>query len=404
MRKILTLIPGFVCTLAFSQTNIIKGRIYFSDSQPVDAYIQLSAAERTPQSFLYSADIKGPFVVIQPGNAKKVELSDGSVYEAHLIRVPAINKEYLNRRKEDYTYSENMDSGIHFVERILDGNVRFYQYLDAYQHPHFFYAAVSDTTLTYLVHDPFVDESFNIRNNNTYKNQISFFAGSVNCSRVSDQKLQGTRYVLRDLLPLFTELNKCSGSTVSAPQILQSKKPVFNFGLMGGILSSGMGQSNYNRSTDPAFGIYADMTPGKSYKNYKLSFEAVYYAHDHQTDSVIHSIIHSQESVKFTTLQLNPVARLFLAKKTQTAFIETGIHISYIFKYTVTEVSKDVVFNAVTRKTATGNEFAFYGLIAGVGYDFGRTQVSLRYSITVNSSWSGHNYLGLLAKIRLTNK
>ena len=212
----LTLIPGFVCTLAFSQTNVIKGRVYFSYNQPVDAYIQLSAVERTPQSFLYSADIKGPFVTILPGNAKKVELSDGSVYESHLIRVPVINKEYLNRRKEDYTYSENMDTGMHFVERILDGNVRFYQYLDAYEYPHFFYAAVSDTTLTYLVHDPYVDESYNLRNNSTYKNLISFFAGSINCPRVSDEKIQGARYVLKDLLALFRELNKCSGSTVLA--------------------------------------------------------------------------------------------------------------------------------------------------------------------------------------------
>jgi hypothetical protein len=404
MRKILILFPFFVCSLAFSQTNVIKGRVFFSNNQPVDAYIQLSAVESTPQTFLYSADIKGPFVAIQPGQAKKVELSDGSVYESHLIRVPVINKEYLNRRKEDYTYSGNMDTGIHFVERILEGNVRFYQYLDAYGYPHFFYGAVSDTTLTYLVHDPYVDESLNVRNNSTYKNLISFFAGSVNCPRVTDQKLQGVRYVLRDLLPLFTELNKCSGSTVSARPYLQSKKPVLNFGLMGGVLSSGMGQSEYHRSTDPAFGIYADLTPGKSYKNYKLSIEAVYYAHDHQTDSIIHTINHSQVSVNLSTLQLNPVARFLLAKKTQSAFIETGIHFSYVFKYTVTEVSKDVVFNAVNSSTATGKDFAFYGLIAGVGYDFGRTLVSLRYSITSNNSWSGHNYLGLLAKIRLTNK
>lgn len=404
MKLMLTFLFSILFFNVFAQTNIIEGKIYTNDNKVVNAYIHLTAYEGTPQEFQYSLDKNSELKTGDFSNVSKVELNNGVVYETYFINVPVISGDYMSRTKFDYEYLSNYFKGVAFVEKILTGKVALFQFIDKYQHEHFFYKQSSDTTLEYLRNNTFVNEKGQIEYDNAYKNMISYLLLQSCQNNTKDDDLNQLNYNVRPIIKAFKQINKCMGSEVSTEQFEQNKKSKLDFGLMGGYLSTGVGTDGYHRSTQPMFGVYLDITPGKVYKNYRLSFEATYQTYKSNSDSVIYAMSHYANTLEISAINIASTIRFLLNKTPNSLFLEGGINLDYFSKIKETTQIKDVLFNYVKTYEASKSGVLAYGLIGGAGYDFRRVSLHLRSSLVFTSdTFKGLNYFGVVAKIKLTD-
>jgi hypothetical protein len=235
-----------------------------------------------------------------------------------------------------------------------------------------------------------------------YKNQLSFLASKY-CP-VAPPEIDRLAYDLKPMINVITALNTCAGSAGNATAYLKKKKATTNIGIMGGVLSSALGLNSYPRSVSPTVGAYLDITPGKAYKNYKVSVEASYQSFNQKEDSVIYAISHSQTRATFSVANLNVMARIYLSHRQQSPFVEVGPNFNYAFGHTLTTDTKDVVFNSVNTSRVEGGNLFYFGLTGGVGYDFHSLSLHARMGLMMhqNDDWI-KNYVGLLAKFRLTS-
>ena len=370
------------------------------DKTIVNAIFHLKASEGTPQQLNYSTADE-VINTIDATNAERIELKDGTVYESHFIAVPVLAKDYLSRSKADYA-AENMFQGLAFVERIIDGNIALYRFVDRYGFSHFFYKRSADTTIMLLRNQSYVEQG-TIEYDQAYKNQVLFLRQKVCTS--NSPNVDRLDYSLQPMMKTFAALNACTGSVTNTSTFLEKQKATVNPGLLGGILSTALGLKTYHRSLNPTLGAFLDITPGKGYKNYKVSIEAGYQRFDQKEDSLIYPISHSQARAKFSVLNLNLLARFYVNPRQQRLFVEVGPNFNCAFEHTVTTETKDVVLNTVKTSRSEGGSLFYYGLTGGVGYDLQRLSLQARFGLMMhqNDDWI-KNYFGLLAKVRLTNK
>lgn len=402
MKALLSVLCTLLAFAVVAQSNQTEGTIYFHDKTVVKAFFYLKAAEGTPQQFSYSTATNAAAVTIDAAGAEKIELQDGTVYESHVVTIPVISKDYLSRSKADYDNSENRFQGSAFVERVITGNIAFYQLVDRYGYPHFFYRLAADTALILLRNNSYVEQGV-ITYDQAYKNQLSFLNRKF-CTATA-ANVAAVDYALKPMLNAFATFNSCSGAVANTAAYLEKKKATLNVGVLGGVLSSALGLKSYQRSVNPTFGAYLDITPGKAYKNYKISLEAGYQSFDQNEDSVIYAISHSQTRAAFSVANLNVMTRFYLSHQQQSPFVEAGPNFNYAFGHILTTGTKDMVFNSVQTTKMEGGNLFYFGLTGGIGYDFHRLSLHARMGLMMhqNDDWI-KNYVGFLAKVRLTNK
>ncbi|HEU4901565.1 MAG TPA: hypothetical protein VFT06_02210, partial [Flavisolibacter sp.] len=249
MKTLLTAFYSFCALLVFAQANRTEGKIYQSDKKIIPAFFYLKSLEGTPQQFSYSLTAEEERNTLTADGAEKIELQDGTIYESYFISVPVLANDYLSRSKTDYEADVNNFQGQAFVERIMDGSISFYQFVDRYGFSHFFYRLAADTSVTLLRNKTYVLEGGRVEYDMAYKNQLSFLASKY-CP-VAPPEIDRLAYDLKPMINVITALNTCAGSAGNATAYLKKKKATTNIGIMGGVLSSALGLNSYPRSVSP---------------------------------------------------------------------------------------------------------------------------------------------------------
>src|SRR6266496_4195147 len=138
------------CYIFSSAQNFSKAKIYTKSNTTIDCYIKNANYEGTPQKLSYSLTNGGNLSSITANEINKVEFEDGTIYENHFINVPVILENYIDRRLINYKVEANNFKGNALVEKIISGPVSFYQFIDKFTFPHFFYSTSSDPEIVLL--------------------------------------------------------------------------------------------------------------------------------------------------------------------------------------------------------------------------------------------------------------
>lgn len=398
MKRLLTALLTCCIFTAFAQTNLAEGKIY-TRNEVLPVFFHLKNSEGTPQRFSFSSDPASAVQEVEATSAEKIELKDGSVYQSFSISVPVMLKDYLSRTEADYAFAANWFKGKAFAERLLEGKIALYQFVDRFGFPHFFYKQAADSAITLLQNKTRLSEAGEITYDPAYKNQLAFLQTQF-CTTGSTDRID---YTAKSMINVFTELNRCAGVAISSTTYFEKRKAKANVGFLGGVLSSALGFTDFKSSVNPTLGAFIVFAPGKPYASHTISVEAAYQSFNQVSDSIIYAISHSQTRIEYSLIALNTVGQFHLQHQKQSPFVEAGLNFNYAFTHRVTTTTKDVVFNSVNSSQAEGGNLFYFGVLAGAGYDFSRLSLHLRYAIMMhpNDDWI-KNYWGLVARFRLT--
>lgn len=399
MKQLLTALLSCCIFSGFAQTNLTEGKIY-THNEVHAVYFHLKTGEGTPQQFSYSTDPASTLQEVAASDVEKIELKDGTIYESYSVSVPVMLKDYLSRTESDYAFAGNWLKGKAFTERVLEGKISLYQFIDRFGFPHFFYKQAMDSTITLLQNKTRINEAGEVIYDQAYKNQLAFLQSDY-CSTHSVGNFD---YTAKAMVAAFTEFNRCAGITVNTRSFSETQKVKAKIGLLGGLLSSALGYYDFKRSVNPTVGALITFTQGKTNPGNTISVEAAYQSFNQVSDSIIYAISHSQTKINYSLIALNTVGQFHLQHKKQSLFVEAGINFNYAFTHTITTSTKDVVFNSVRTAQSEGGNLFYFGVLGGAGYDFSRLSLHLRYAVMLhaNDDWI-KNYLGLVARFRLTD-
>ena len=414
MRSLLFAIAIFFCYLSGSSQNFSRAKITTSRNETIECFIKNTTYEGTPQIFSYSLTMDGQLVSIRGTEVNKIEFENGAIYEKHSINVPVIFYDYLERNMAQYDVEANYLKGYRIVEKLISGPVDLYQFIDSFQHSHFFYYTQSDSEIVLLPYKTYVDNTV-IHYDNNYKNLLIFLSTLNQCGKSSLTRIENSKYSVDDMIRIFKEINRCAGLTVKSNNPIYSQHgQQIRFGILGGLsLTSlhykavngfypGLTENSFPNSTMPMIGVYIDILPVKKIRNYLMTLELYYHMYKSETDSIkANPFTSSIGFVKFSTCNFSPNARFFLKNvKKVKPFLEGGINISAI-------LSKEDHYDSYSGSQKSS--FPIFGdkgmdvmLGAGGGLDFNKFSASLRYQFSVTNTTSYYNFLSLLAKLNLT--
>jgi hypothetical protein len=399
MKALLTAYFTFLCcSLAFAQDNLLKAKIYTTTNTVIDAFIKKNFPKSTPQSFDYSVSVSGPFQTIKANSIKRVEFEEGLVFENNFIKIPVILKDYMDRRIKDYERPEDELSGNVLVEKIMVGEVNFYQFIDKYEYEHFFYKKQPDTAITYIPNKTYLTEerSFIVQDV-SFKTTVKALAVQYHCAPSLDEKIEKLKYERRLMLAIFQDLNACAGTPVEIKTYVNKTKDKPHFGILGGASFLKV-KDIYNRTgtLSPTVGAFMQVMPGTGYKNYFLNIEAslMYYSSGKALEFASGS---GKASLKFLVLNLDPGVRIVLKKKAEGIFLKAGANIRWIV------MANETVFEpgAAERKIEDRKGGLEYGLLVGTGYSFKKFSLQAQYGTPLLTYYKNYDFFSLTGSVRL---
>jgi hypothetical protein len=413
MRSISCLLLLIFCHQLCKAQNFSKAKIYTKKNSVIECFIKNTTYEGTPQKFSYTLTKEAALKTISAGEIQKVELEDGIIYENYYINVPVMSKDYLDRKEADYNFAENTLKAPVLVEKLITGPMALYQFVDRFGYPHFFYHTASDSSIVLLPYKTFLSDSGEIKYDQSYKNLLAFLFQQYDCKRSLTIQLDILQYTLNPMLRLFKGINSCAGQTVEANSDLYNKHVKPEIAVMAGIASTalhfaiyneylfpGLSENAFSNSTSALIGISISLVPRKIVKNYRASFELFYHSYKSETDSIhYNSYTTGKGRIKFSMLSLSPNLCFFLSRNNIKPFIEGGFVISKI-------VSKEDRYEYY----ASGTKYSFpifknkgtdFMALAGIGINFSRIVVGLRYQLSIIRSATYYNFLSATVKATL---
>jgi len=382
-----------------AQTNIYPGKLFLEDGTTINAFIKFSAYEGTPQDFSYTTAENSETKRINKDQLKKIELQDGTVYEKYTINVYDINKNYLDRLLWDYS-EPNLIAGKYLLEKVVSGKIELYQFLGKYPYPHFFYNEPNDTGVVYLRNNTFVDDNRVLQEDKAYSTSLKSLVANKNCVASLTRKVENLKYEKTAIIRTFQNINECAGGQAVALNKLKNNKPIWNTGVVGGVAAASVGNVRFPRSMQTAFGIYTEILPAKKVQNYKLGAELIYKTFSTASDSLISDFERGQQTIDVGAVHLNTVFTYLLKPSSRTVFVEGGLNLMYLTQYESVYKFKNVYNNVQSTSYTLSSKF-YPGLLAGVGYQFGRLSIRARYDAVLKQLGQGFNSFGVVAKVKL---
>ena len=408
MRKLIAAALAIISLqVSFAQETTGRVRIVKTNGETVSAEAVLPVSETTPQKFLYALNSRDAKIEIAAAEIKSILFFDGPYYEKQAVKLPVIGRDELKRTRMDYENKKNWLEESVMLERLLDGAVDLYQFVDRYGFPHFFYKANRDSVVTYLPNASFV-ENGDFRRDRSYMNLLSFLGTQSECSAVDIERLETTVYNMRGMLSAFKRINDCLGTTVDVASTVQRKKDKIRFGISAGATAFGMREKNksgqvqdfaYNSSINPTAGIFLEITPQTS-NRFALDIE-VNFQKANFSSQVIPNTTIPKRDIQYTMVTLNPLAKFYFSKIPK-FYAVAGLQMAYhINSYVGDHIVISSYGETRVRKTSLNGNILI-GLIAGAGYKF-----TDNFAVQLNgSTWPGGNgryykYAALTGKLSL---
>ncbi|RYZ23660.1 MAG: hypothetical protein EOO16_04060 [Chitinophagaceae bacterium] len=228
MLKITFLAAALALATGAQAQRLLAARVE-TPSGTQSGFIRNFSTEITPQAFSFTTTGAGPFTDLTPATASRVELADGTTFERRAIRVAVMGLNELNRDKGSYKPEVYLEGGV-FVEKLVAGAVSLYRFEDTYEVSHFFVTEGTDTALTALPYEPYVDEKGLIQGTTDFRNIISRIAITGGCGESISEAIAETRYESRPLIRLVQKVNACRGATGTVTGALNKRRMIVHVG------------------------------------------------------------------------------------------------------------------------------------------------------------------------------
>lgn len=400
MRKFICLtIVFFIVAQLLAQQGINKGKIYTKNAV-LDGYISISVYEQTPQEFKFSSSQQGPFSLIDNNQILKVEYADGVTFEKYFIKIPIINKDYLQRIKEDYDPAQFF-SGDAFLERKLAGAVSFYQLTDYNGYAHFFYRSNTDTGITYLPYNTYVEDGA-IQYDNSFKNIVSYLLTTSGCTK-NIGEIDNLLYQFGPLLRIFRKINGCLGS--STVDYAKQNRVKLTASIVAGVVGNYVQpvtvfDNKWKRVIEPKLGLFIGIAPKHNLKSYVVGLEITTDNYSARSDSIVQSNgRRGREYYSIMALHFSPMLRFFLSSDKQPTFAELGMTFSNVFN---SKLKYEYVYNGIPGKAESEgiNNKLFHMFFLGLGVELNKVSLQARYCTSFSTD-NKDNYFGIIGKYSL---
>lgn len=197
--------------ISFAQMGFVPGHIIGNNGERIEGYIKNLDWKNNPTEFSFRTTETAAAELIKIDDASEFEVGGNHFERANVdIDLSVDNLARLSQTRNPENKNLNL-----FLKRISDGNIKLYEYR-AGNLVRFFYK--TDDQFQQLIYKPY-ESSPNILSYNTeYKNQLP---NLLQCEKVTDSKIEATKYTQRDLLELFNTYHSCADPNfqkVSAPR------------------------------------------------------------------------------------------------------------------------------------------------------------------------------------------
>jgi hypothetical protein len=308
-----------------AQDYTVKGKIVYSD-RTVTGIIKTQASEQTPQQFSFADSAGGKFFPVT-GDVKRIEFENGNVYEPASVSIKIINAGYLQRTRASYQVpSVNREL---YLQQVISGTYTLYLYNDPYGYHHFFFRHAGETSVTYLVNHPYVDENLKYVVDNSFNNQLSFLLQKNNCKSL-EQDIRNLEYEIPSMRKFFLKLNGCVGSEGDDKYTAQSKTKIILSAAAGisiqKINSPGLNPNRWSQHPDPFLGASVFFSPGANKKAYGLGLDVLVSMIKREGDSIRFSYKPGAYHVRMatTTIFLRPYFRFDIGGEKLKPYLSFG--------------------------------------------------------------------------------
>lgn len=351
-------------TIVAAQQNISKGKITTATST-FEGYISSTELDETPQEFKISEKKDGPFRAVTE-QVLRVELANGEVFERHTIKVSTINKNYLDREKEDYNNPSSKDV---LVQKLLSGAISMYLFKDEFTYPHYFYKTASDNVLVLLVNQPYVGANDTLHEDNSFRNQLKYLAATNNCEKIAPRAMN-VNYDVNKLVGIAASINKCAGSS-STYDYRKLKKFEVGIEVAGGYTRLSPKKLENTKSSSNGFVVGGTVKFSKPGKSSLYFFADIFYYHlliDNLYTSPNQTFPYSDHyKENRNTIYFAPGARIYVGERKIRPYFEGGFALLSLRK---SKIDREEILNNGSSRVSNSesSRFGFDGKVfAGIG-------------------------------------
>jgi hypothetical protein len=373
-------------------------KILTTTGQNIQANIKKTTYEGTPQKFYYTDTAESNLKQIIAPDIQSIIFQDGLILENHYIRINVLVRQYIYRSIEDYNFKSTELAQNVLIEKLVSGPISLYLFTDKYDFPHFFLKHTADTGITYLRNKSYVTANMKFHQDQLFKNTINDLLEKNNCYSVSAIELERLSYDTRSMIKLFRQINNCFGATVNTDIVHERKKEKVHFGILGGVATTYLQVPNTqtDRYLSPLLGVYVDIIPTKSLRDYTLGIELSAKPYRMEKFSEDGDVAGTR-TLKYAIINMSPVFRKFLVQEGKGIFLAGGFSFGGTLGGKEVYIYKDAAGNQTT-KVYRDNK-GLWGFIFGTGFDYKQISVHARYSgfPVLNKS----NYFSIQSNLRL---
>ena len=261
----------------YSQTKFEPGYFINNNGIKTNCLIKNMGWKDSPTKFEYKLSENDT-----PKSATIKTVKEFSVGESYKFKRFTVDMdlyfEPANKKKLDKNPKPEFVERTIFLQTLVEGEASLYLY-DKASYWKFFYT-VNNKIPEQLFYKKYLVNSYSIKENNQYKQQLY---NNLKCENISSKDALNTDYYKKDLISIFEKYNTCTNTSFKTFE--ESSKTKFNLSIRPGVNINSLKVENlinedrnvdFGKQTNFRFGLEAEVVFAFNNNKWSLLFEPTY--------------------------------------------------------------------------------------------------------------------------------